>query len=101
MIFTGWEGPLRLLQMEVIQREYEGHPVPRDLKEQVAALDDEQDDMNFEAVDPFYKALEELPKDPAFPYASTTCAIVINEFSGEAFHLALARPSGDERDLAL
>ena len=68
MIFTGWEGPLRLLQLEVIQREYEGHPVPQDLKEQVAALDVEQDDMNFEAVDPLYQALEELPNDPAFTY---------------------------------
>jgi ADP-ribosylglycohydrolase len=68
MIFTGWEGPLKLLQMELIQREYEGHGVPEDLKEQVAALDDEQDDMNFEAVDPLFKALEQLPKDPEFAY---------------------------------
>ena len=46
MIFTGWDTPLALLQLELIQREYEGHRVPEDLKEQVAALDDERDAMN-------------------------------------------------------
>ena len=68
MIFTGWDTPLALLQMEVVQRDYEGHRVPKDLKEQVAALDDERDTMNFEAVDTLYSALDELPKDREFPY---------------------------------
>ena len=68
MIFTGWDTPLALLQLELIQRDYEGHRVPKDLKEQVAALEDERDAMNFGAVDPLYSALDELPKDPAFGY---------------------------------
>ena len=68
MIFTGWDTPLALLRLELIQRDYEGHPVPRDLKEQVAVLDDERDTMNFEAVDTLYSVLDELPKDPSFPY---------------------------------
>ena len=60
MIFTGWDTPLALLQLELIQREYEGHRVPEDLKEQVAALDDERDAMNFRAVDPLHRALDKV-----------------------------------------
>ncbi len=58
MIFAGWETPLTLLRHEFIQRDYEEHTVPEDLKERVAALDDEKDAMNFEAVDTLYRALE-------------------------------------------
>ena len=68
MIFTGWETPLTLLGHELIQRDYEGHTVPEDLKEKVAAFDDEKDAMNFEAVDTLYRALDQLPKDQAFAY---------------------------------
>ncbi len=68
MIFTGWEGPLTLLQLEVTQREYEGHPVPDDLKQQIAALDDEKDAFNFDAVDVLYQELDKLPVDPKFTY---------------------------------
>ena len=68
MIFTGWDTPLTLLRMELIQRDYEGHTVPEGLKEQIAALDDERDAMNFEAVDTLYRALEKVPKDGAFGY---------------------------------
>lgn len=50
------------------QREYEGHPVPPDLKAQIAALDDEKDAFNFEAVDTLYRDLEKLPRDPKFQY---------------------------------
>ena len=84
MIFSGWEGPLGLLRLEVIQREYEGHAVPPDLKAQIAALDDETDDMNFEAVDPLYAALQKLPKDPAFTYVQP------NDLEG----IRSERPSG-------
>lgn len=84
MIFSGWEGPLGLLRLEMIQREYEGHPVPPDLKAQIAALDDEKDDMNFEAVDPLYAALQKLPKDPAFTYVQP------NDLEG----IRSERPSG-------
>ena len=55
------DNPLTLLRLELIQRDYEGHPVPEDLKEQVAALDGEKDAMNFEALD-------KLPRDPNFAY---------------------------------
>ena len=68
MIFSGWTTPLGLLRLELIQRDYEGHPVPEDLKAEVAALDDETDAMNFEAVDVLYTALDRLPKDPDFGY---------------------------------
>ena len=68
MIFTGWTNPLALLRLELIQRDYEGHPVPEDLKAQVAALDREKDAMNFEAVDTLYQALDRLPEDPNFAY---------------------------------
>ncbi|MYF31619.1 MAG: hypothetical protein F4169_22755, partial [Gammaproteobacteria bacterium] len=68
MIFSGWDTPLALLQMEVVQREYEGHRVPQDLKERITALDVERDAMNFEGANTLYGALDELPKDPEFPY---------------------------------
>ena len=68
MIFTAWDGPLTLLQLEVTQREYEGHPVPEDLREQIATLDDEEDAFNFAAVDNLYRELEKPPQDPSFPY---------------------------------
>ena len=42
MIFSAWTTPLALLRLELIQRDYEGHPVPEGLKEQVAALDGEK-----------------------------------------------------------
>ena len=87
MIFTGWDTPLALLQLELIQRDYEGHRVPRDLKEQVAALDDERDTMNFEAVDTLYSALDGLPKDPAFPYVQP------NDLEG----IRRERPEGPRR----
>ncbi len=67
MIFAGWDTPLALLQMEVVQREYEGHRVPEDLKERITALDGERDAMNFEAANTLYGALDELPKDPPAP----------------------------------
>ena len=84
MIFSGWEGPLALLRLELIQREYEGYSVPPELKAQIAALDDEKDDMNFEAVQPLYAALEKLPKDPAFTYVQP------NDLEG----IRSERPSG-------
>ena len=68
MIFTGWTTPLQLLRLELIQRDYEGHPVPDVLREQVAALDDEEDAMNFGVVDAIYKSLDKLPRDPKFGY---------------------------------
>ena len=68
MIFTGWETPLELLRMEVVQRDYEGFEVPDALREQVASLDKEADAMNFEVVDELYKKLEQLPRDPDFCY---------------------------------
>ena len=87
MIFSGWDTPLALLQLELIQRDYEGHRVPKDLKEQVAALDDERDAMNFGAVDPLYSALDGLPKDPAFPYVQP------NDLEG----IRRERPEGPRR----
>jgi ADP-ribosylglycohydrolase len=68
MIFTGWDTPLKLVKAEVVQKEYEGIPVPDDLKERVAALDDEKDAMNFDAVDSLFEALDKLPGDPEFSY---------------------------------
>ena len=68
MIFTGWDTPLKLVEAEVVQKEYEGIPVPDDLKERVAALDDEKDAMNFDAADELFEALDKLPKDPEFSY---------------------------------
>ena len=68
MIFSAWTTPLALLRLELIQRDYEGHPVPEGLKEQVAALDGKKDAMNFEVVDTIYKALDRLPRDPKFTY---------------------------------
>ena len=68
MIFTGYESPLILLKHEVIQRDYEGHTVPNDLKGQIAALDDEKDAWDFERVDTLYRALDNVQADPAFPY---------------------------------
>ncbi|MDE0178220.1 MAG: ADP-ribosylglycohydrolase family protein, partial [Gammaproteobacteria bacterium] len=86
MIFTGWDTPLALLQMEVVQREYEGHRVPEDLKERITALD-ERDAMNFEAANTLYGALDELPKDPEFPYVQP------NDLEG----IRRERPEGPRR----
>ena len=86
MIFTGWDTPLALLQMEVVQREYEGHRVPEDLKERITALD-ERDAMNFEAANTLYGALDELPKDPEFPYVQP------NDLEG----IRRERPAGPRR----
>lgn len=68
MIFTGWDTPLALVKAELVQKEYEGYPVPQSLKDQVAALDGEKDAMNFEAADILFEALDTLPKDPEFSY---------------------------------
>ncbi|HBO15638.1 MAG TPA: ADP-ribosylglycohydrolase family protein [Porticoccaceae bacterium] len=69
MIFTGWESPLQLLKMEVVQRAYEGYVVPIALKEHITQLDDENDAMNFEAVDGLFSELAKLSKDPNFTYS--------------------------------
>ena len=42
-MFTGWTSPLSLLKEELVQREYEGHPVPDEIREKVAILDKEGD----------------------------------------------------------
>ena len=40
MMFTGWSTPLGLLEEELGQRAYEGHPVPESLRDKVAAIED-------------------------------------------------------------
>ena len=68
MIFTGWEGPLALLEHEVTQREYEGCPVPEALREKIDALNHHKNTWDFETVDTLYRQLEQLPRDLKFPY---------------------------------
>ena len=53
-MFTGWTSPLSLLKEELVQREYEGHPIPDQIREQVASLDKEGDRMNISAIDPLF-----------------------------------------------
>ena len=67
-IFAGWDTPLKVLRHAIVQSEYEGRPVPQELKDRIAALDDEADQMNFGAIDPLYKEIDAIPIDPAFAY---------------------------------
>ena len=69
MIFTGWTTPLELLGAELIQREYEGYPVPDSLRERVSDLDREADAMNFAAIDPLFDELAGLRKSSDFSYS--------------------------------
>lgn len=66
-MYTGWSTPLGLVQEELNQREYEGHPVPDSIKEKVAAID-EKDAMNIVLIDPIFDELEALPKSADFNY---------------------------------
>ena len=67
-MFTGWTSPLSLLKEELVQREYEGHPIPDQIREQVASLDKEGDRMNTSAIDPLFDQISELPRSTAFRY---------------------------------
>jgi len=67
-VFTGYVSPLLLVELELTQREYEGHPVPDSIKEKVAALDKEKDNMNIAVIDPIFDELDALPKSVDFSY---------------------------------
>ncbi len=69
MIFTGWATPIELLGAELIQREYEGYPVPDSLRERVSDLDREADAMNIAVIDPLFDELAGLRKSSDFPYS--------------------------------
>ena len=67
-MFTGYTTPLGLLELELDQREYEGHPVPDSIREQVSSLDPDEDSMNIAVTDPIFDELEALPKTADFHY---------------------------------
>ena len=67
-MFTGWTSPLSLLKEELVQREYEGHPIPDEIREKVAILDKEGDWMNTSAIDPLFDQIGKLPRSTAFHY---------------------------------
>ena len=67
-MFTGYTTPLGLLELELDQREYEGHPVPDSIRERVSALDPDEDSMNIAVTDPIFDELEALPKTADFHY---------------------------------
>ena len=63
-----WDTPFRLLQAEIVQREYEGYPVPEPIREQVKALRDSKDFDNLAKIDVINQSLLDLDKDPEFKY---------------------------------
>ena len=63
-----WDTPFRLLQAEIVQREYEGYPVPEAIKEQVNALRDAKDFDNETKIAELNLALLELAPDPDFGF---------------------------------
>ena len=63
-----WDTPFRLLQAEIVQREYEGYPVPEAIKEQVNALRDAKDFDNETKIAELNQALLELAPDPDFAF---------------------------------
>jgi len=67
-MFAGWDLPIRLLKNEIIQREYEGHPVPEDLKRRIEQLDDRRDAFSEQKISALRRELENLPRDPGFKY---------------------------------
>ena len=84
MIFTGWDTPLGLVKAELVQKEYEGFLVPDTLKDQVAAMDSDRDEMDFAAIDDLFMVIDKLPADPQFTYAQP------NDLHG----IRVARPAG-------
>lgn len=68
MVFAGWDTPLALLKLEVVQREYEGFVVPRDLKAKIKALERGRDDANVGAIEPLFDALDNLEAEPGFEF---------------------------------
>ncbi|MBW2622567.1 MAG: ADP-ribosylglycohydrolase family protein [Deltaproteobacteria bacterium] len=67
-MYAGWETPLRLLQNEIIQREYEGYPVPDHIREQAGQLHHTWDAFNEKEILEIHQALENLPQDSNFDY---------------------------------
>ena len=70
MIFTGWEGPLALLEHEVTQREYEGCPVPEALREKIDALNHHENTWDFETVDTALSATGAVAERSKIPLCS-------------------------------
>jgi hypothetical protein len=54
-VFTGNLSPLLLVELELTQPEYEEHPVPDSIKEKVAALDKEKDNMKYRGHRPYLR----------------------------------------------
>ena len=87
MIFTGWESPLALLKYELVQLEYEGVQVPKEIAKRVTCLDDESHKMDFDLVDEIYSDLNNLKVSSSFPYEQPYTLTEIKK----------ARPSGPRR----
>ena len=67
-MYAGWDTPLRLLQNEIIQREYEGYPVPDGIRERVDRLHHTWDAFNEKKILEIDQVLQNLPLDPNFDY---------------------------------
>lgn len=68
MLVTGWDTAVKLLKAEVEQAEYEGFPVPQELREDIASLHEIYDANNEPQIAALTERLKRLPKDPGFPY---------------------------------
>ena len=67
MLTAGWDTPLGLLRLEVIQRAYEGGVVTDELKARIAALDNDEP-WNADAIEPLWDELAACETDSAFPF---------------------------------
>lgn len=69
MLIAGWDTPLKLLECELAQLEYEGWLVPQEAKDSFAELNPELDAFNEEKLSKVASALEKLSRNPGFNYA--------------------------------
>ncbi|MCP4752072.1 MAG: ADP-ribosylglycohydrolase family protein [Proteobacteria bacterium] len=63
-----WNTPLKLLRDEITQREYEGYPVPENVRTQIEELHTTWDAYSEAKIGTLNRTLENLPKDPDFVY---------------------------------
>jgi hypothetical protein len=87
MLFAGWDAPLALLEMEVVQREYEGCEVADEIKARVGDIDAGRDDEQIDVIEGLWGELEALTPASSFGYVQP------NDLAG----IRAERPDGPRR----
>jgi len=68
MIVSGYNSPLKLLEYELVQLEYEGYLVPEKAREELAALNPNFDAYDEAKLGKVHALLANLPRNPDFAY---------------------------------